>query len=179
MHTTALIFWLVAERERNLPEKGQSEMLFNFSSHITYYLFAPFFSHLQTSLFPHGKHKLGTWWCCRAGSWQPVPPAHASNVGATWGWKDAAWTKRALLSTGQHCLQVLQKCLVLSSPSKEGLVACEPEEGGNYLKGPTGVVKILWRVKQCCLSAVAFPSSHNSLWQCKSKLIWNTIIVDL
>jgi len=85
------------------------------------YLFAPFFSHLPTLLFPHGKHRLGSWWCCRAGSWQPVSPAYLSSVGGMQGWKDAAWAKRALLSMGQHCLQVLRRFLALSSPRKKGL----------------------------------------------------------
>lgn len=38
---------------------------------------------------------------------------------------------------------VLWKFLVLPSLSKKGVVVCETDEGGNYLRGPASIVKVL------------------------------------
>lgn len=72
--------------------------------------------------------------------------AHSSDVGETQGWEDATQTKRLLLS------MVLWNFIVLSSLRQKGLVVCEPEEGGNYLRGPTSIVKVLWQLNNAaCL----------------------------
>lgn len=139
----------------NLPDCGRDWEIF--VQGLIWKINSFYITHHGWSLFSfvnfiHEKHKLGSWWCCRAGSWQPLPPVHTGEVGETQGWEDPAQTRWALPS------MVLWKFLVLSSLRKKGLVVCEAQEGGNHLRGPTSIVKALWQLKQCCLSVTAFPS---------------------
>lgn len=133
----------VCGREREKSScKGQSKTLVHFSLHIT--------ADLCSLLFPFVNFILSPWetqvrnlvvlqgrvmTACASCS----PQQWRSDPGLEGCWMD----KVSSAEHGPALPAVLWKFLVLSSPRKKGLDVCEPEEGENYLRGPTGMVKIL------------------------------------